>query len=216
MSAYSKMNVIVYNQPILTPRQEELYRFISKQLSRGKPPSTREMATHMGCSQPNVLQILSTLERKELIKREKGFARGISLPRLAETDDTVVRAVPIFGHISAGLPDNAVEYCDDIFQLDMTGIDVGETERLFALRVRGDSMINAHVVDGDIAVMAVREPVSENIVAALIDNDTTLKRYVITRTGCFLRAENPLYANLIPITDLRIQGVMIALIRGRK
>lgn len=84
---------------------------------------------------------------------------------------------------------------------------------MFALRVRGDSMIDAHILDGDIVILEDRKEVHNgDIVAALID-ETTLKRYVTEHGRPYLKAENPLYPNLVPARELRIQGVMVSLVR---
>ena len=82
------------------------------------------------------------------------------------------------------------------------------------LRVRGDSMIEAHILDGDIVILEDRKDVQNgDIVAALIDGETTLKRYVTEHGRPYLKAENPLYPNLIPARELRIQGVLVSLVR---
>ncbi|MEY4299637.1 MAG: repressor LexA, partial [Verrucomicrobiota bacterium] len=83
-------------------------------------------------------------------------------------------------------------------------------------RVRGDSMTGAHILEGDIVVLELREPNHGNVVAALIDGETTLKRYLVRNRRPFLRAENPRYPDLIPAHELVIQGVMIALLRKPK
>jgi len=80
--------------------------------------------------------------------------------------------------------------------------------------VRGDSMIDAHILDGDIVILEDRKDVQNgDIVAALIDGETTLKRYVMDRGRAYLKAENPLYPNLVPARELRVQGVMVSLVR---
>ena len=91
-----------------------------------------------------------------------------------------------------------------------------EMPRTFALQVRGDSMKDAAIVEGDVVIMEFCEPRSGDIVAALIDGETTLKRYLVQRGKPFLRAENPKYPDLIPAQELVIQGVFRALIRTDK
>ena len=87
------------------------------------------------------------------------------------------------------------------------------TARLFALRVRGDSMTGAGILDGALVFVTPREPHSGQIVAALIDGESTLKRFLVQRSRPFLRAENPRYPDLLPATELVIQGVMVGLLR---
>jgi repressor LexA len=74
-------------------------------------------------------------------------------------------------------------------------------------------MINAHICDGDVVILEFKEPRNGDIVAALIDGQTTLKRFVTQQGKAFLRAENPHFPDLLPVHDLIVQGVMIALLR---
>jgi repressor LexA len=98
--------------------------------------------------------------------------------------------------------------------IDATSLGVRPGVRSFAVRVHGDSMIGAHILDGDTAILEVREPRHGDIVAALIDGETTLKRYRLQQgSSPYLRAENPLYPDLIPARELIIQGVLIGLLR---
>ena len=85
--------------------------------------------------------------------------------------------------------------------------------KLFALRVRGDSMIGANIVENDVVFLTPREPRPRDIVAALIDGESTLKRFLTQRGRAFLRAENPRYPDLLPASELIIQGVMVGLLR---
>ena len=90
---------------------------------------------------------------------------------------------------------------------------VYHTTKTFALKVRGESMVDAHICDGDTVVLEFREPRNGDVVAALIDGETTLKRY-IKKAGepAYLQAENELFPDLIPARELVIQGVMVALL----
>src|SRR5205085_12287161 len=98
--------------------------------------------------------------------------------------------------------------------LDARSANASKNSDTFALRVRGDSMIDAHILDGDIVILENRDDVQNgDIVAALIDGETTLKRYVVDHGRPYLKAENADYPNLIPARELRIQGVMVSLVR---
>ena len=97
--------------------------------------------------------------------------------------------------------------------IDVASLGIPRSARTFALRVRGDSMVDAHICDGDVVVLEFREPRNGDIVAALIDGETTLKRYVVEKGKPFLHAENPHFPDLIPARELVIQGVMVALLR---
>jgi repressor LexA len=101
--------------------------------------------------------------------------------------------------------------------LDARSANVSKTRGTFALRVQGDSMIGAHILDGDIVILEDNKDVQNgDIVAALIDGETTLKRYVMEHGRPYLKAENPRYPNLIPARELRIQGVMVSLVRKQE
>jgi repressor LexA len=97
--------------------------------------------------------------------------------------------------------------------IDITALGIPRNARTFALKVRGDSMIDAHICNGDTVILEFREPRKGDIVAALIDGETTLKRYLIDRGKPFLRAENADYPDLLPAQELIIQGVLVALLR---
>ena len=121
--------------------------------------------------------------------------------------------IPLFGTIPAGLPVAAEQEPDSYISVDTATLGVRPNAKLFALRVRGDSMIDANIVDRDIVFLTPREPRPQDIVAALIDGESTLKRYLVQRGKPFLRAENPRYPDLLPVNELFIQGVMIGLLR---
>jgi repressor LexA len=97
--------------------------------------------------------------------------------------------------------------------VDLSSIGLSEGARTFALTVRGDSMIGAHIQEGDVVVLEYREPRDGDVVAALIDGETTLKRFVLDNGRPFLKAENPAYPDLIPAMELIVQGVVVALTR---
>jgi repressor LexA len=121
--------------------------------------------------------------------------------------------IPIYGRIAAGMAQDAEPEREGCISIDIGSLGVGHSARTFALRVRGDSMIDAHICDGDTVILELREPRKGDIVAALIDGETTLKRYVVERGKPYLHAENPDYPDLIPARELVIQGVMVALMR---
>lgn len=121
--------------------------------------------------------------------------------------------VPLLGSIIAGRPEmqeGRMEACIDI---DPTALRLPKNARTFALKVRGDSMRNAAILEGDIVIMEFREAKHGDIVAALIDGETTLKRFIVQNGVPYLRASNPKYPDLIPAQELVIQGVLIALLR---
>lgn len=123
-------------------------------------------------------------------------------------------AIPILGSINAGRPISGSEVQEGCITVEMESVRLPKAgTTTFALRVRGDSMVNAGIRDGDIVILEHREPSSGKIVAALIDGESTLKRYVEQQGRTFLKAENPRYPALVPAQELMIQGVVVALLR---
>ena len=197
---------------MLTERQKEVLDFIqSEQREKGITPSTREIQNHFGfASQTSVMQYLGVLQRKGVLDRHARKARALITPiqKVRITD------IPIYGQIPAGMATLTEQTVEGHVSLDASSANASKNGPTFALRVRGDSMIDAHIVDGDIVILEDRKDVqSGDIVAALIDGETTLKRYVVEHGHPYLRAENALYPDLTPARELEIQGVMISLIR---
>lgn len=197
---------------MLTPGQKNVLQFIqAEQRGKGLTPSTREIQQHFGfASQTSVMQYLSALERKGFLQRHARKARAL----VTSGTKTRVVDIPIYGQIPAGMSTLAEQQIEGHVTLDLDSLNASRTATTFALRVRGDSMIGAHILDGDIVILEDRQTAkSGDIVAALIDGETTLKRYVTERGRPFLKAENPAYPNLVPAQELRIQGVMTSLVR---
>ena len=198
----------------LTDRQTELLHYLRDyQRENGVMPSTREIQRHFGfASQTAAMSHLRALEKKGIIQRYAGKARAVVFP--ADLDRPEVIDIPVYGHIPAGFAvDAPPQQQDGSISLDIKTLGVPRNARTFALVVRGDSMIDAHIVSGDSVVLEIREPRPRDIVAALIDGETTLKRYIVRNGVPYLKAENPEYPDLIPVQELVIQGVMVALIR---
>jgi repressor LexA len=154
---------------------------------------------------------LRALERKGVIQRLPGKARAVIFP--GDLDRGEIADIPLYGNIAAGMAQDSEPQREGSISLDITALGIPRNARTFALKVRGDSMIDAHICDGDTVILEHREPRKGDIVAALIDGETTLKRYVIERGQPYLHAENPDYPDLIPARELVIQGVMVALMR---
>ena len=197
---------------MLTDRQKNVLDFIqSEQREKGITPSTREIQNHFGfASQTSVMQYIDVLARKGFLDRHARKARALITPiqKVRITD------IPIYGQIPAGMATLTEQTIEGHVVLDTGSVNASKNGRTFALRVRGDSMIDAHIVDGDIVILEDRKDVqSGDIVAALIDGETTLKRYVMEHGRPYLKAENSLYPDLTPARELTIQGVMISLIR---
>ena len=198
---------------ILTHRQKEVLNFIEHaQATDGIVPSTREIQEHFGfASQTAAMNHLRALEKKGVIQRRPGKARAVALTSHLERETII--DVPIYGQIAAGMPQDVEHESEGMISIDATSVGVRKGKRVFGLKVRGDSMTGAGINDGDLVILEDREPASGAVVAALIDGETTLKRLVSAHGRPYLKAENPDYPDLIPVSDLHIQGVMVALIR---
>jgi repressor LexA len=197
----------------LTARQQEVLDFIRRQQQQtGFPPSSREIQAHFGFqSQTAAMNHLRALERKGVINRTPGKARSAvdsSFRFLSR-----LRSIPILGQIPAGMPSETSEWGGSKLGVDLAAFGVESRAEVFAVRVRGDSMIGAQIADGDTVLLQKRVPKNGEIVAALIDGESTLKRYLFNHGEPFLKAENPIYPDLLPAAELVIQGVMIGLLR---
>jgi len=197
----------------LTARQQEVLDFISESVTQtGMVPSTREIQQHFGfASQTAAVNHLRALERKGVIQRSAGKARAVALTSHLERERII--DVPIYGQIAAGFPEPVEQENAGVVSIDATSVGVAKGKRVFALKVSGDSMTGAGINDGDLVILEHREPQPGAVVAALIDGETTLKRFVHDHGRPYLKAENPRYPDLIPVRELLIQGVMVALIR---
>src|SRR5947207_13252656 len=163
---------------MLTRRQKSVPGFIqSEQRENSITPRTREIQKHFRFpSQTSVMQYIAALERKGFLSRHARKARALITPlqKVRITD------VPIYGEIPAGMSTLTEQTIEGHVSLDARSANVSKNGRTFALRVQSDSMIGAHIVDGDIVILEDRKDVQNgDIVAALIDGETTLKRYVV-------------------------------------
>lgn len=202
------------SNPKLTDRQHELLGFLRQhQRQNGVMPSTREIQHHFGfASQTAAMSHLRALEKKGVIQRLANKARAVVFPE--DLDRPEIIDIPLFGHIPAGFAtDQVQDEAEGCISVDIQTLGIPRNARSFALKVRGESMINAHICDGDVVIMEFREPRPRDIVAALIDGETTLKRYVVKDGRPYLKAENPDFPDLLPAHELVVQGVMVALLR---
>lgn len=198
---------------MLTERQQEILEFIRQfQLEHGLPPSTRDIQRHFGfSSQTTVMGHLQALAAKEQLTKLADRKWGLK----AQEVQGQLFALPVYGAIPAGLPAMQEQSVEETLQVDpaIFGIRRPKPHQYWALRVTGDSMIDAHIVDGDLVVLERREPRPGDIVAALVDETTTtLKRLVRAGGRLALRAENKRYKDIVP-AHLESQGVVVGVIR---
>jgi repressor LexA len=197
----------------LTQRQQEVLDYITHmQATAGVMPSTREIQEHFGfASQTAAVNHLRALEKKGMIQRQPGKARAVAVVSQLRRERIV--DVPVYGSIAAGFAEVTEQQEEGTISIDATTLGLGRSKQVFALKVRGESMIGAGINDGDLAILENGEPKAGAIVAALIDGETTLKRLVQQRGRYYLHAENPNFPDLVPLGELSVQGVLVALIR---
>ena len=198
----------------LPPRQQEVLTFIGDYLSaHGYPPTLREIAAHLKISGTlGVTKHLEALERKGYLRREAGSSRGIVLVGAGQRPNA--SSLPVVGVVRAGIPQPAVEDIEDYFAIDHSMVKGGT----FFLRVKGDSMINAAIMDGDLALVRPQATAANReIVVAMVDGEATLKRFYRDRDHIRLQPENP---NMDPIIirdgegEVTIIGKVVAIYRS--
>ena len=210
------------NKQELTAKQREILEAVEAWIEeRGRPPTLREMAVKMGVASTNAIRDhLRVLEHKGYLKREARLSRGLEVIRGGKADEprearppTVV-AIPLVGRVAAGMPILAEENIEDTLYLDKFFVREGD---LFALQVKGNSMVNAGIFDGD--YVFVREQPDANrgeIVVALIGDEATVKTYYPESGQIRLQPENDQMAPIIvrrSDPDFRIVGKVSAVLR---
>lgn len=201
----------------LTPKQQQLFYYFERAIRKtGKAPSLRQAAADMGVSHTAISQLIKALEKKEAVKRDGRYSRTIHLlNRNREATGAMrFREVPILGSIAAGLPLYAQQEWDGTIVVDTA---VYRAPNLFALKVRGDSMKDAAILHGDLAICEPRQ-FAENreIVVALIhQEEATIKRFFLRKNRIELRPENSAYsATRYRFNEVLVQGKVIGIQRG--
>lgn len=200
----------------LTEKQKNVLKLIAENIKEiGYPPTLQELADALGVSSKNaVLKHLTALEKKGYIgKREGGAARGIRiLESLGFLDSPDENSVPLVGLVAAGSPLLAEENVERYVTIPRDMLP--SRGEYFALRVQGDSMVNAGIFEGDLVlVQSTNSANNGDIVVALIGNETTVKRLVANDRERYLKPENPNYSEIRPREEWSVQGRVIALIR---
>jgi len=200
----------------LTKKQQQILDFIQKsQQTSGVTPSLREIAAHFDFrSMSSAVDHVRLIQNKGLLDNDPGKARSLRVVSPFQSLRKRIVDIPVFGSIPAGLPEEKRQEAKGCLSIDVGSLGLKPTPQTFALEVRGDSMVGKHIMEGDIVVLEHGiTPRAGDVVAALIDNESTLKTLSIEGGRPYLRAENPRYPKLIPARELVIQGVMVALIR---
>jgi repressor LexA len=198
------MNIILYK------KQREILEYLRNFIStNGFAPTIREIGKAIGVNSPaTVDEHLRALERKGVIRRIKGKRRAISIN--PEFDRQAENLIPVMGRIAAGAPIEAIEDSNSFVEFSGQHPD----ERLFALQVNGDSMIEDGILDGDLVIIRQQETCNngEVAVALLDDGSATLKRIYREKDRIRLQPAN---SNLEPfyVNSIRIQGRVVGLVR---
>jgi repressor LexA len=197
----------------LTDRQARILEYIRYQnKARNYPPSVREIGEAVGLSSSSTVHNhLNQLERRGLIRRDPSKSRTVQLVQDESVDKQRRNAVsvPIVGNVAAGAPILAEQNIEDHMLLSPEMAQDGN----FLLRVRGDSMINAGILDGDLVLVKPQQEASNgNIVVALVDNDATVKRFERGNGHVKLIAENPAYEPIVT-SNVSLVGVVRGVIR---
>jgi repressor LexA len=200
----------------LTPRQKEVYDFLCRFIEAHRhAPTIAEIRAHFGLSSPaSVHQLLSSLDQEGLIRRIPHASRGIEIVKQTSFDEP--SEIPLLGVVAAGQPIEA------ILSHEVIGVppDMIGRGRTFALRVKGDSMIDVHIADGDTVVVESRNTANVgDMVVALVDgSDATVKHFFPEGDAIRLEPANPNYKPIVvsPASRVAIQGIVIGLIRKYK
>lgn len=192
----------------LTEMEQAVYEFIQEKITYdGYAPSVRDIAAALGIrSTSTVHAYMRRLEEKGYIQKEQGKSRAVKIERKGEPDKML--RVPILGKVAAGVPITAIQTCEGY--VDYPASMSRGNSTLFALRVEGESMINAGILNGDIVIVENRRFADEGeIIVALLDDEATVKRFFREKDRVRLQPENP---TMKPIycTDVTILGVVIA------
>ena len=198
----------------ITDRQKEVLTFISSYTEENSfPPTVRDISNHFGISLRAVQDHILALQKKGFLSQSQKKARSIRvLSDCREKEpETFIGKVPLLGTVAAGKPLLSEENLDGYVNLTEPFVRTGKS--YFALRVRGQSMINAGILDGDLAVVEQSSTAQDGqIIVAVIDDAITLKRYYKEAERIRLQPENPQF-QAIYCTDVRIVGILSNIVR---
>ncbi|OQX92588.1 MAG: repressor LexA [candidate division Zixibacteria bacterium 4484_95] len=194
----------------LTPRQREIFEFIKESVvDVGRPPSLREIGERFAINSTNgVRSVLEALERKGYIRRNRYLSRGIEILKEVpeHLDERKLKAVPWVGRVAAGTPVWAEQNIEGSFFIDRSFVP---GEQIFALRVQGDSMKEAGILDGDYVLVRRQDTAQKgDIVVAQIDDEATVKKYFPEKKRIRLQPENPDFGPII--VEKKTPGFFIA------
>lgn len=197
----------------LTPHQRTVLTYITEfQSKRGYSPSLADLAIAFGVRSKNsVAKVVNTLvAEKQIEKDPKGRIKIVSMPN--GDDAPLPLTLPLFGPIAAGFAAPVEEHAEE--QITVENYLVKNRSSTFLLRVKGDSMIDAGIHEGDLVVVErSKQPKPNDIVVGILDGEFTLKRLKKDKGKYYLQAENPAYPDLFALDELTIAGVVVGLMR---
>lgn len=197
----------------ITARQQEVLTFISTFTKENEyPPTVREIGDHFGISLRAVQDHIAALQKKGFLSLSQKRSRSIRVLQGGNAEpNPFVSKVPLLGTVAAGKPLLCEENLDGYINLTEPFVRPGKS--YFALRVRGQSMVNAGILEGDLAVVEQAEvAVDGQIVVAVLDDAITLKRYYKEAERIRLHPENPAFSEIY-CTDVRIVGILSNIVR---
>ncbi len=194
----------------LTIRQREILAFLDTFIKKNHfPPTIREISSHFSISPKAAHDHIRALKSKGVIKAEDGRSRAIELVQTKD-DEPLSREIPIVGNVAAGKPIFADENYEGYIAVP---VSLTGKNPCFAVKVRGDSMRDAGIMDGDIAIIEQRSTASDgDIVVALLEDSVTLKRFYREKGRIRLAPENSAYKPIFT-NDVRILGKLKGLVR---
>lgn len=200
----------------LTPHQRTVLNYITEfQSKRGYSPSLADLAVAFGVRSKNsIAKVVNTLvNARHLEKDPKGRIKIIATqPEHEEGGSFMPFMFPLFGPIAAGFAAPVEEQAEE--QISLENYLVRDRASTFLLRVKGDSMINAGIQEGDLVIVdRSKQPRVEDIVVGILDGEYTLKRLKKDKGKYYLQAENPEYPDLHAMDELKTAGVVISVIR---
>jgi repressor LexA len=202
----------------LTKRQARVLAFIQARQESGMSPTMREICDHFGFRSPNAAtdHVKALRKKGYLAENPRGKARNFQIIETHPRKPII--KIPVYGSIPAGQSQEKVQEKDRNVPIDPSIFGIRNATFTYALDVKGDSMVGKHILPGDIAIIQRnKDPKPGDVVAALIDNESTLKTLTVDKNGKpSLKAENPEYPEMYPVRELTIQGVMVGLIRRER
>jgi repressor LexA len=203
--------------PHLTPKQQRFFSYLEKEIARtGRAPSLRRAAAEMGVSHAAISQLINALEQKGVVRRDGRYSRTIFLLNRTREPAGIMRwlEIPVIGNISAGLPLYAQQEWGGSLVVDTS---MYQGDNLFALKIKGDSMKGAAILDGDLVVCEPRQ-FAENgeiIVALIHQEEASVKRFFRRKNRIELRPENPAFDTMTyRFNEVLVQGKVIGVQRG--